>query len=351
MERLFITGGAGFIGSNFVRYWLERYPDDDVVVYDKLTYAGSVDRLPKNNPRMTFIQGDVCDFDEVMRSMKGADVVVHFAAETHVDRSLAGLEAEKLFFKTNVEGTQVLLYAAKENRVKRFHHISTDEVFGELSFDSTELFNEATPYDPRNPYSISKASADFVVRAFYRIHGLPITISNCTNNYGPYQTPEKMIPRSISLLLKGDKIKLYTDENGRPGKNIRDWLHVLDHCEAIDRILKEGRVGETYGIGGQSEVANLELTMIILKQLSRRTKQQFSFERDVELVKDRPGHDQRYAMDISKIKHELHWQPNIGFEQGIVKTIDWYLSEEGQQWLATFSTTVDDVRQNQSKQL
>jgi dTDP-glucose 4,6-dehydratase len=281
--------------------------------------------------------------------MMGSSWVVHFAAETHVDRSLAGLEAEKLFFKTNVEGTQIMLYAAHKCNVRRFHHISTDEVFGDLTLDATEIFHEKFPYNPHNPYSISKAASDFIVRSFARTHNLPITISNCTNNYGPYQTPEKMIPRSISLLMAGNKIKLYTDENGVPGKNIRDWLHVLDHVIAIEHILLHGKDNETYCIGGQNEVSNIELVNIVLKEMSKITGKNYDFKKNVELVNDRPGHDVRYSMNIAKIKQELGWKPKITFKQGIKQTISWYLSKTGQNWLKNLSTTTFDVRKNQSK--
>lgn len=268
-----------------------------------------------------------------------------------MDRSLAGLEAEKLFFHTNVEGTQTLLYAALKAEIQRFHHISTDEVFGDLSLDTHDLFNEDYPYNPHNPYSISKAASDFVVRSFSRTRGLPITISNCTNNYGPYQTPEKMISRSISLLLSGEKIKLYADEQGNPGRNIRDWLFVSDHCQAIETILEKGRLGETYCIGGQNEITNLELVNVILREMSMLTGNKYTFEDNVELVTDRPGHDLRYAMDISKIKSELKWQPLVSFNEGIRNTIQWYLSDEGKTWLQSLNNTVTDVRSGQSSQI
>ncbi len=349
--KLFITGGAGFIGSNFIRHWLNKYPKDEIIVFDNLTYAASLDRLPKDDQRLTFIKGDVCDYKATKKAMQGSDLVVHFAAETHVDRSLSGLEAEKLFFRTNVEGTMSVLHAAKENKVKRFHHISTDEVYGDLELDAKEIFHENFPYNPHNPYAISKAAADFAVKAFSRTCDLPVTISNCTNNYGPYQTPEKMIPRSILLLSKGEKIQLYTDQDGNPGKNVRDWLHTQDHCEAIEKIITDGKIGETYCIGGENELTNLDLVHAMLKEASKVMGENFTFDTHVELVKDRPGHDLRYAMDISKIKKELNWKPKISFKEGMKQTVGWYLSKEGQAWLKTLEESSQELRKDQSKKI
>ncbi len=347
--KLLVTGGAGFIGANFVSYWMERHPKDHVTVLDKLTYAASLERLNgcSDSPNFLFIKGDICDSKFVEESLKGIDTVVHFAAESHVDRSLSGLEAEKTFFRVNVEGTCALLHAAKKAGIKRFHHVSTDEVFGDLAFDDPARFDEDYPYSPNNPYSISKAAADFAVRAFHRTHGLPITISNCSNNYGPYQTPEKMIPRSLMLLLEGQQIQLYTDADGNPGKNVRDWLHVADHCSAIEAILLSGRVGETYAVGADGELSNHELVGKMLEVASGLTGREFSFEKSVRFVKDRPGHDRRYAIDSSKIRNELGWSPSYNFETGFLSTLQWYISDEGRQWLSSLANTSNEVRTEQ----
>lgn len=348
--KLLVTGGAGFIGANFVSYWLERHPNDQLCVFDNLTYAASMERLSRwlADPRFSFVRGDICDSSAVAAVMHGVDTVVHFAAETHVDRSLSGLEAEKLFFRVNVEGTYTLLHAAQAAAVKRFHHVSTDEVFGDLPFNVSTRFDEQYPYSPNNPYSISKAAADFAVRAFWRTYGLPITISNCSNNYGPYQTPEKMIPRSLTLLLQGQKIQLYTDAQGNPGKNVRDWLHVEDHCSAIEAILKSGQVGETYTIGADGELSNYDLVAKILEITSSITGNHYSFDNNVLFVKDRPGHDRRYAIDSSKIRKELGWSPFHQFEDGFGATLRWYLSEEGREWLKSLSGSEAEVRSNQN---
>jgi dTDP-glucose 4,6-dehydratase len=349
--KLLVTGGAGFIGANFVNYWLKQHVDDYVVVVDILTYASDLQRLKSSfkTGRLVFLCLDIQDYKAMLLVMQNIDIVVHFAAETHVDRSLAGFEAEKFFMRTNYEGTISLLYAAHNVGVKRFHHVSTDEVFGSLQFESTEKFYENFNYNPHNPYSISKAAADFAVRAFSRTHALDFTLSNCTNNYGPFQTPEKLIPRSISLLLQNKKIQLYTDANGIPGANIRDWLHVEDHCSAIEAIILYGKVGETYCIGGNCELTNLELVKKILLIMSNITGQDFSFDSCVDFVKDRPGHDSRYAMSIEKIKKDLNWEPKYTFEQGLTSTIQWYLSIDGKNSLISLNNAIKDVRENQSK--
>jgi dTDP-glucose 4,6-dehydratase len=312
--KLFITGGAGFIGSNFILYWMKQHPEDHVVNYDKLTYAGNLENLHEvqDNPHYAFIHGDICDSSAVQKAMEGADVVVHFAAESHVDRSIMEPGA---FVVTNVVGTQVLLEAAVKNNVSRFHHVSTDEVFGALPLDSKAMFNEHTPYDPRSPYSASKAGSDHLVRAYHETFGLPITISNCSNNYGPYHFPEKMIPLAITNVLEGKKIPVYGD-----GLYVRDWLYVEDHCRAIEAILQKGTVGQTYCVGGlglSEEINNLEVAKKILLLLGKG-------EDMIEFVKDRPGHDRRYAVDWTKIKNELGWEPKYGFDEWLVKTVDWY---------------------------
>jgi dTDP-glucose 4,6-dehydratase len=279
-----------------------------------LTYAGNLENLKdiENDPRYKFVKGDICDKDLVNDLVKDADVIVNFAAESHVDRSI--LDAEN-FVKTNVLGTYTLLDAAKNNGNKRFHHISTDEVFGHLK-PNDPAFNELTPYGPRSPYSASKAASDHLVRAYFHTYGLPVTISNCSNNYGPYMFPEKFFSLAITNLLENKKIPLYGD-----GLNMRDWLHVQDHCEAIDLIIHKGKVGETYCIGANNEVTNKEALGKILS-LMKMGKEM------IEYVKDRPGHDRRYAIDFSKIKNELGWVPKVSFEDGLQKTIDWYKNNE-----------------------
>ncbi len=284
--KLLITGGAGFIGSNFVHYWHKNHPEDNIVVLDKLTYAGNLSSLADVTDDIEFIQGDITDADIVKKAMTGVDAVVHFAAESHVDRSI---HDPYIFTRTNVLGTHVLLETARQLNIPRFHHISTDEVFGDIPLDQDWKFNEATPYNPRSPYASSKASSDHLVRAYYETYNLPITISNCTNNFGPYHYPEKFIPRSIIRLLDGENIRIYT-----PGNQIRDWLHVEDHCRAIELILQKGKIGETYGIGGMTDlISNLEVAKLLLKLLDLP-------EDRIELVTDRPGHDVRYAVDWSK---------------------------------------------------
>jgi len=352
--KLLITGGAGFIGTNFAHYWANKYPQDTLIVLDALTYAGHKQNLSSlfKKSNFQFIHGDICDFSTVSKLCHQVDTVVHFAAETHVDRSLAGLQATHLFNRTNIKGTITLLEAATKAKVSRFHHISTDEVYGDLPYDQPrQKFHENFPYSPTSPYSISKASSDFYARFYFHTHNLPVTISNCTNNYGPYQTPEKMIPRSLLLLLNGQKIQLYTSDPRHPGQNVRDWLHVTDHCRAIDLILKKGQPGQTYCIGGNTEVSNLDLVTAILHHASTILKQGFSFNTHVELVADRPGHDRRYAMDTTKIKHQLHWQPQFDFQTGLKQTIKWYTSPSGRRWLKSMKKTSQAVRPHQDKKL
>lgn len=311
--KLLVTGGAGFIGSNFIRYWLKQHPNDEIVNLDLLTYAGN----PKNvrdlesNQRYTFIKGDICDPDTVKRAVEGADTVVHFAAESHVDNSITG---SLPFMRTNVLGTHTLLEETRQrgDQIKRFHHISTDEVFGSLDFESSDIFHEGTAYDPRSPYSASKAASDHICRAYLHTHGLPITISNCSNNYGPYQHKEKLIPVMITKALNDESLPVYGD-----GRNIRDWLHVEDHCRGIEAVLEKGTVGETYCFGGDKEIANIDLVKMILKELGKP-------ESLISFVEDRKGHDRRYAINASKAKRELEWKPERDFESGLRDTIEWY---------------------------
>lgn len=311
-----ITGGAGFIGSNFIHYLLNKYPGCEVVNLDKLTYAGNLDNLKsiEKDHRYKFVKGDIADFAVVDPLVAEADIVVNFAAETHVDRSILG-PAE--FVRTNVVGTQVLLDACVKHK-KRIHHVSTDEVFGDLPLETDEKFKVDTPYNPSSPYSASKAAADHIVRAYYRTYDLPVTISNCSNNYGSFQFPEKLIPLMIINTLEGKKLPVYGD-----GKNVRDWMYVNDHCSAIDLIIEKGKIGETYLAGGNAEVTNIDVVRTILKLLGKG-------EDIIEFVKDRPGHDRRYAIDSSKLEKELGWVREEGFEAGIKKTVKWY--QENQEW-------------------
>ena len=325
--RLLITGGAGFIGSNFILYWLKKYPQDSIVNIDKLTYAGNLENLKtvERNSNYQFAHGDICDPQFVEPLMNNVDVIVHFAAESHVDRSIEDADP---FIQTNVVGTLNLLKLALKNNIKRFHHISTDEVFGHLELNSKEKFSETTPYDPRSPYSASKAASDHLVRAFHATYNLPITISNCSNNFGPYHHPEKLIPLAITNLLEGKNIPIYGD-----GLYVRDWLYVEDHCTAIDLILQKGRIGETYLVGGLTEdISNLDVVKKILTYMGRDEKM-------IELVKDRPGHDRRYAVDWTKIKTELGWEPKHSFDSALKETIEWYKQNES--WWKPLKTTND----------
>lgn len=316
--KLLVTGGAGFIGSNFILYWMKNHPGDQIVNLDNLTYAGNLENLKEidKSPNYKFVHGNICDFNIVGNTMETIDVVVHFAAESHVDRSILNPSD---FVVTNLVGTQVLLDAAIKCEVKRFHHISTDEVFGSLNIDDRSKFNERTNYDPRSPYSASKAGSDHLVRAYYETYGLPITITNCSNNFGPYQFPEKFIPLAITNILEGKKVPVYGD-----GLYVRDWLYVIDHCRAIDLVLDKGKIGETYLVGGMTnDITNIEVIKRILKIM----------EKDdglIEYVKDRPGHDRRYAVDWSKIQNELGWKPLHDFGEWLEKTIAWY--KENEKW-------------------
>lgn len=313
--KLLITGGAGFIGSNFIHYWLANHPEDQIVNLDVLSYAGNLENLLdiEKNLNYKFVKGDIGDFD-LVNDLVGdkVDLIVHFAAESHVDRSVM---SSKEFIRTNVEGTMTLLDAAKNNGGVRFHHISTDEVFGDLSLDGNP-FTEKSNYNPRNPYSASKAASEHLARAYYHTHRLPITISNCSNNYGQYQFPEKMIPLFITNLLEDKKVPVYGD-----GKNVRDWIFVTDHCRGIDFIIQKGKIGQTYILGGNSEITNIDLTKKILELMGKG-------EEMIEYVKDRPGHDLRYAMDYTKAKNELGWEPSVNLDDGLKQTIDWYKNNE-----------------------
>jgi dTDP-glucose 4,6-dehydratase len=313
--KILITGGCGFIGSNFIKYWFSKHPEDSIINLDKMTYAANPRNLVEfeNNPNYKFVQGDILDEKIVDDLVSQVDTIVHFAAESHVDRSI---DDPSLFVRTNVLGTYNLLIAAKKYQIKRFHHISTDEVFGTIELDSTDQFNESTPYDPSSPYSASKASSDHLVRSFFKTFGLPVTISNCSNNYGPFQHPEKMIPRSITSLLSGGKIKIYGQ-----GLNFRDWLHVEDHCRAIEAILLNGKIGETYCIGGLKKgTSNMELVKLLLKLMNKG-------EESLEYVADRPAHD-NYAVNWDKINQQLGWEPQYDFESGLKQTVDWYTQNQ-----------------------
>lgn len=316
--KLLVTGGAGFIGSNFILYWMKQHPEDQVVNLDKLTYAGNLENLTsvEKNPNYSFVHGDICDRDIVAKAMEGVDTVVHFAAESHVDRSITDPSE---FVKTNVVGTQVMLDVAREKQVKRFHHVSTDEVFGALSLEETNKFTETTLYNPRSPYAASKAGSDHLVRAYYVTYGLPITITNCSNNFGPYHFPEKMIPLAITNLLEDKKVPVYGD-----GLYVRDWLYVEDHCRAIETVLQKGEIGETYCVGGMTDdVSNLDVVKKIITLLGKD-------ESFIEFVKDRPGHDRRYAIDWTKINRELGWKPLYDFDTWLEKTVAWY--KENTKW-------------------
>ncbi len=331
MQNILVTGGAGFIGSNFVRYLLNQEPAVHIINLDALTYAGSMANL-QNLPspeRHTFVQGDICDANIVNQLFKThrIDTVAHFAAESHVDRSILG-PAE--FVQTNIVGTFTLLEAARQFWIAekslpletvRFHHVSTDEVFGTLSHNDP-AFNEDTPYSPRSPYSASKAASDHLVRAYFHTYGLPVTITNCTNNYGPYQFPEKLIPLMILNALEGKPLPVYGD-----GMQIRDWLYVEDHCEAIHQVITRGRLGETYAIGGNNQPANIEIVNTICDVLDELLPVSAHAPHNslIKYVQDRPGHDRRYAMDISKIQSELNWQPRQSLQTGLAKTVSWYL--------------------------
>ena len=320
MNNILVTGAAGFIGANFVEYYLKKHPEDKIVVVDKLTYAGNMDNLKNVIDKISFEQADICDFDKMTEIFDKYDIngVIHFAAESHVDNSI---KTPFIFTKTNVLGTHTLLEVAHrkwgEGSPNRFHHISTDEVYGALGEEG--FFTETSPLKPSSPYSASKTSSDLLALAYFHTYKMNVTVSNCSNNYGPYQHNEKLIPHMIKLAMNDQNLPVYGN-----GKNIRDWLYVEDHCEAVDLIYHNGRAGERYNIGGHNEKRNIDIVKLILKQLNKP-------ESLITFVEDRKGHDWRYAIDPTKIHNELGWLPKTKFEDGIVKTIDWYL--ENKEWL------------------
>lgn len=315
MATLLVTGGSGFIGSNFIRYWLTNHLEDSIINLDALTYAANQESLKDvaENPQYEFVHGSILDADLVGQLVEKVDRIVHFAAESHVDRSITGPSA---FIKTNIEGTFVLLEAARKKNTP-FHHISTDEVFGSLALGTSEKFSEKTSYNPNSPYSASKASSDHLVRAYHETYGLPVTITNCSNNFGPYQHPEKFIPRMITDVLQGGTAKIYGD-----GLYVRDWLYVLDHCRAIEAVLERGKNGETYLVGGmERDISNIEIAKMVLSMLGMP-------ESKIEFITDRPGHDRRYAVDWTKIHAELGWEPQHSVEEWLKETVAWYQANE-----------------------
>ncbi|MFI3165968.1 MAG: dTDP-glucose 4,6-dehydratase [Bacillota bacterium] len=318
MKKILVTGGAGFIGSNFLFYMLEKHPTYKIVCLDALTYAGNLSTLDSilQNENFKFVKGDIADkacVDKLFKEEK-FDIVVNFAAESHVDRSI---ENPEVFLVTNILGTQTLMDACKKYGVERYHQVSTDEVYGDLPLDKPELlFTEETPIHTSSPYSASKASADLLVQAYHRTYGLPVTISRCSNNYGPYHFPEKLVPLMIANCLNDKDLPVYGE-----GLNVRDWLYVEDHCKAIDLIIHKGKVGEVYNIGGHNEMANIDIVKLVLKELNKP-------ESLIKYVTDRKGHDMRYAIDPTKIHNELGWLPETKFVDGIKKTIDWYLNNK-----------------------
>lgn len=320
MKKLLVTGGAGFIGSNFIYYMLENHKDCKVVCLDKLTYAGNLATLAPalENENFKFVKGDITDREFIYQlfEKEGFDTVVNFAAESHVDRSI---DTPEVFLKTNVIGTSILLDAFNKYGISRFHQVSTDEVYGDLPLDRPDLFfTEKTSIQTSSPYSASKASADMLVMAYCRTYGTPVTISRCSNNYGPYHFPEKLIPLIITNALANKPLPVY----GK-GENVRDWLYVTDHCRAIDMILQNGTIGEVYNVGGHNERSNIEVVQTVLKVLGKDDSL-------INFVTDRPGHDMRYAIDATKMQEELSWQPLVKFDDGIVKTVNWYL--ENREW-------------------
>ena len=330
-----VTGGAGFIGSNFIHYLFQHSQECEIVNLDKLTYAGNLDNLKEleGNPRYKFVKGDIADEKIVGELVPQVDMIVNFAAETHVDRSILGPVE---FVRTNVMGTQVLLEAARKNGNKRFHHISTDEVYGSIPLESNEKWTEESPYKPRSPYSASKAASDHLVRAYFQTYGLPGTITNCANNVGPFMYPEKLIPLAITNLIEGKKVPVYGE-----GKQIREWLYVEDHCSAVDAVLQKGKAGETYFVGpGDDYVNNLGVVKKILQIMSLP-------EDRIEFVKDRPGHDAKYALDTTKIKKELGWSPKYSLDETLRKTVEWY--QNNQDWWKKIKNS-DEYKQYYKKQ-
>ncbi len=333
---LLVTGGAGFIGSNFIHYMIKKYPDYKIINYDKLTYAGNLDNLKsiENNKNYKFVKGDICDYDLLSQTVKeeNVDYIIDFAAETHVDRSIHGFAKD--FITTNILGTQAILEIVKNNKeqIKRLVHVSTDEVYGSLELGGDDRFTELSNFEPNSPYSASKASSDLFCRAYVKTFGLPVIVTHCSNNYGPYQFPEKMIPFFVLKLLKNEKIPVYGD-----GLNIRDWIHAIDHSSALDLLLHEGKDGEVYNIGSDNEVPNIEITKLILSIMGKD-------ESSIEYVKDRPGHDRKYAIDSSKIK-ALGWKPiytKDNFRQGLEETVKWYM--DNKEW-------VENIEKNKKNEL
>ena len=313
--RVVITGGAGFIGTNLTHRWVRAHPDDSVTVLDALTYAGRRESLVdiENHRSFRFVRGDICDRSAVESTLEGADLVVHLAAESHNDRAV---REPMPFVRTNVVGTATLLEACRKLDIPRFHHVSTDEVFGSLSLEDPTKFTEQTAYRPRGPYSASKASADHLVRAWHETYGLPVTISNCSNNFGPYQYPEKLIALAITRLLSGGRVPLYGD-----GLHVRDWIFVEDHCDALDLIAHRGALGRTYLVSAGQELPNVEVVRRILNHFGRG-------DDAIERVPDRPGHDRRYSLDASHLREELGWKPSYDFEQALTRTIEWYRANQ-----------------------
>lgn len=310
--KILVTGGCGFIGSNFIHYWLERYANDEIFNLDALTYAGNLANLIdiESQPNYHFTQGDICDSSLVDQLMSQVTHVVHFAAESHVDRSLTNPD---LFLQTNIMGTHTLLKSALKHNIRRFHHISTDEVFGSLELNTTDQFSESTTYEPHSPYSASKAASDHLVRAYSESYGLKYTLTNCSNNYGPYQFPEKMIALAVTNLIEGNSLPIYGD-----GLNVRDWLYVIDHCRAIELVLLQAPDNSNYVVGGLTDdVSNLDLAKMILEIMDQS-------ETKLKFIKDRPGHDRRYAVNWSHIRQDLGWQPSLSLTKGLKLTVDWY---------------------------
>lgn len=325
--KLLITGGAGFIGSNFVHYVLDKYPDYEITVVDLLTYAGDKGRIASVEDKVTFHKADVSDYTAMEKLTEGIDTVVHFAAETHVDRSIADPGP---FLKSNIMGTDALARASIKNKIKRFHHVSTDEVFGTLELGSSEKFNENTPYDPRSPYSASKAASDHIVRSYGESYGLPYTITNCSNNYGPYDSPGRIISLFITNALEDKPLPIY----GK-GQAVRDYLYVFDHCTVIDLAIHQNKTGETYCVGGAAQRSGVQVADAILDSLGK-SKDLMQF------VEDRPGHDMRYDIDPAYAEKELGWKQSVSFEEGIKKTVEWY--KDHQDWWKPYKERMDLMR-------
>lgn len=331
--KLLVCGGAGFIGSNFIHYYLTKYPEREVVNFDKLTYAGNLDNLKdiENNPRYQFVQGDIIDLEKINETIKkhGITHLINFAAETHVDRSIHG--GLKDFVLTNTLGVQMLLDAVRINNLEKMVNVSTDEVYGALHLDSPDKFSESTPINPNMPYAAAKAGGDLMCHAYYVTHKVPVVVTHCSNNYGPYQYPEKLIPFFVMRLMKNEKVPMYGD-----GLYVRDWIHVMDHASALDLLLEKGEAGGVYNIGVDNERSNMEITHMILKMMGKN-------ESSIEYVQDRPGHDRRYAIDSTKIL-ALGWKPDYSrekFEQGLKETVDWYLSHLD--WVEKIWAKKDDI--------